>query len=422
MPSIGGPTVPGTRKVAWCATTSDLGARGYQEDEYLLEGEASGRGASGEPVDTRAYRTRVIVRRPSDGAQFNDRVLVEWMNVSMGYDVDVVYPGVEEMLLREGWAYVGVSAQPVGVNHLVHWDAERYGTLVHPGIPAGEMPRFVRGETYSDDVFSDVARLLRSDEGDGILGGKVERLLAYGQSQSSGRLASYLADAHPAAGVYDGFLLHAGGGMRFRNGDIEALPITSNTDTPVLHVNSEAEAPRFFAIRQPSTDTYRYWEVAGSGHTPVSTLRAMLDRAGRQWGGESEPGPIGIEYALRAAIQRLDEWAAGGAPAPEAAPIDVRAGDPHEVVRDELGNARGGLRLPHVEAPLGRFTPSNGTERLMPGFEPFDAATLALLYPSDDSYVEAVDAAAARATDQGVLLPADAELIRSEARARRRQA
>lgn len=418
MASISGPTTSGARKTAWCATTSDLGSRGYQEDEYLLEGEARGRRAPDAPADTREYRTRFLVRRPTDGARFNGRVLVEWMNVSMGYDVDVVYPGVEEMLLREGWAYVGVSAQPVGVNHLVRWDPERYGALVHPGTPEGETPRFVRGESYSDGVFSDVARLLRSGDGERILGGSVERLLAHGQSQSSGRLASYLADTHPAAGVYDGFLLHAGGGMRFRDGNIEASPITSNTDTPVLHVNSEAEAPRFFAIRQPNTDAYRYWEVAGSGHTPVSTLMSMLDRAGREWGGESEPGPIGIEYALRAAVQRLDEWVAGGAPAPEAALIDVRPGDPPEVVRDELGNARGGLRLPHIEAPLGRFMPSNGEQRLMPGFEAFDDATLAKLYPGKDAYVEAVDSAAARATEQGVLLSADAELIRREARAR----
>ena len=67
------------------------------------------------PTTTAAYKTRILVRRPSNPAHFNGTVIVEWMNVSAGEsapDWDFLNP----MLMRDGYAYVGVSAQALGVN------------------------------------------------------------------------------------------------------------------------------------------------------------------------------------------------------------------------------------------------------------------------------------------------------------------
>ncbi len=61
------------------------------------------------------YRTRILVRRPTDPARFNGTVVVEWMNVSAGEsapDWDYLNP----MLMRDGYAYVAVSAQALAVN------------------------------------------------------------------------------------------------------------------------------------------------------------------------------------------------------------------------------------------------------------------------------------------------------------------
>ena len=65
--------------------------------------------------DDGGYKTRILVRRPANPAHFNGTVIVEWMNVSAGEsapDWDFLNP----MLMRDGYAYVGVSAQELGVD------------------------------------------------------------------------------------------------------------------------------------------------------------------------------------------------------------------------------------------------------------------------------------------------------------------
>jgi hypothetical protein len=84
--------------------------------------------------------------------------------------------------------------------------------------------------------------------------------------------------------------------------------------------------------------------------------------------------------------------------------IDARG----EVLRDAQGNARGGFRLPHIEAPLaayrGRSTPRLDNPRaqnlcaLTGAMQKFDAAQLKALYRTRAEFLRrfnlAVDAAA----------------------------
>ena len=89
-------------------------------------------------------------------------------------------------------------------------------------------------------------------------------------------------------------------------------------------------------------------------------------------------------------------------------------------MRDELGLARGGIRLAAVAAPLARNTgdnvgsaPSNGVGerncRLMGSSEPFDAARLASLYPTHDVYVAKVREATEKLMKTGFIVKADAD-------------
>src|SRR3954468_6880390 len=97
--------------------TFDLKPFGYREDEYLVSGTATlADGSSPMP-----YSARIIVRRPVDPAKFNGSVLQEWFNVSLAHDVDVDWITTFPELIREGYAYVGVSAQP-GEVPLQQWD------------------------------------------------------------------------------------------------------------------------------------------------------------------------------------------------------------------------------------------------------------------------------------------------------------
>src|SRR3546814_2856462 len=81
-------------------------------------------------------------------------LLVEWLNVSLGFDVSFLDgPG-----LYDGFVYVGVTSQYGGVfgegekpQGLKDWDADRYGMLVHPG------------DDWSYDIFTQAGWALRAN-------------------------------------------------------------------------------------------------------------------------------------------------------------------------------------------------------------------------------------------------------------------
>lgn len=191
---------------------------------------------------------------------------------------------------------------------------------------------------------------------------------------------------------------------------------------------------RYFPNRRPDSAFYRYWEVPGSGHVPRladDTLQAQNKRDGAAWPRTCTFGPavVSIEYASRAALHHLNEWVKTGKEPPHAPFVRVEPVKPstrHDepgppaIVRDKFDNALGGIRLPHVEAPTGRHvgtgTPAP-TCTLTPGYAPLDAARLATLYPTHESYVSKVESAAAQAVKDGFLLPSDARAIAAEAAA-----
>ena len=99
---------------------------------------------------TAPYRTRVVVRRPADATAFSGTVVVEWLNVSSGLDANPDWAFLSPELVRTGVAWVGMSAQCIGVEGgaiavdagegagdagvgLKGHDPERYGSLDHPG-------------------------------------------------------------------------------------------------------------------------------------------------------------------------------------------------------------------------------------------------------------------------------------------------
>src|ERR1019366_7806247 len=160
------------------------------------------------------YKTRMLVRHPSDPAKFNGTVLVEWLNVSGGVDDDPEFSFGHVELLRSGFAYVGVPAQaqgvigggfslgPAGSEPLVKWDPARYGSLKHPG------------DNYSYDIFTQAADVVRHPGSVKPLGNLTPvRLIADGESQSAFRLVTYIdaiAPTQPA--VFDGFFVHSRSG------------------------------------------------------------------------------------------------------------------------------------------------------------------------------------------------------------------
>jgi alpha/beta hydrolase family protein len=79
------------------------------------------------------YKTRIVVRRPADAKRFNGTVLVEWDNVTNGFDAEKVWFFSWEQMVRAGYAWVGVSAQQFGVNALKTFSTARYATTKPAG-------------------------------------------------------------------------------------------------------------------------------------------------------------------------------------------------------------------------------------------------------------------------------------------------
>jgi len=423
---------------------------GYLEQEWFVSGEATayapvgGLAADGRwevaPAETAPYTTRILVRRPADAADFNGRVLVEWLNVTAGRDSDPMFGFLHPLLMAQGFGYVAVSAQATGIHGggtildvpnvpevalipLQQWDPDRYGDLVHPG------------DEFSYDLFSQVAELLRRPGAVDPMGGlAVTHLVGAGESQSSARLATYLNAIQPQDDIYDGFLVHSrGDGAAPINADPglampEPANLRTDLDVPSLQFESETDLTLLGHLdgRQDDTESVVTWEVAGAAHADASTL--VYGRAsGSVWlpDADADPtrdcGPINDgpqAPVMRATLAALDAWIVDGTYPPTAPDIEARDG---ELVRDEVGNVIGGIRTPPVDAPVAALSGDNSGESvfcsLFGGSTPLTEQQLADLYTDHDDYVAQVTASAEAAVEAGFLLPADRDVYVAEAEA-----
>jgi hypothetical protein len=95
------------------------------------------------------------------------------------------------------------------------------------------------------------------------------------------------------------------------------------------------------------------------------------------------------------------------------------AGDPPEVVRDEHGIAKGGIRLPQAEVPLAQNSAiplSNDIFAFLGGScHPFTKEKVHALYGSKEDFLAKFEAAAQRAVEAGVLMPRDVPGLVAEA-------
>jgi acetyl esterase/lipase len=375
----------------------DLAAYGYVEEEYFIEGTANRYTTegleTGRVVDGgHPYRTRFVVRRPSSPERFNGTVVVEWNNVTASRDIDIDWSNVGNHLMRNGYAWIGVSAQRVGVDHLRGWSPTRYGTL---DVTVGGT---IEGDALSYDVFADVADAVRSPRGLDVLPGfVVENVFATGHSQSAGRLAVYLNNVHPLRPVFDAVMVHGGGG-RMRD----------DQPVKVFHLMAETDMPRRLNDRQPDSDTFRQWEVAGTSHVDFyyawDRARVAAVSAGRGAATAAISMPacdrpaysrVPFYHVMDIAFDHMVRWVEEGVAPPKAEPLRAAAeGSDDAFARDEHGNVLGGIRLAAHAVPTGTNTGVNsGGGRfcgLYGSHEPFDAATLARLYPTHDAYITAV--------------------------------
>jgi hypothetical protein len=427
----------------WGSPLIDLASEGYLEEEWLLAGDAvtyDFRPGAGPSIDgswetevagTLPYRTRMVVRRPSDPARFNGTVVVSWNNVSAGFEI-LQWEGPETW--AGGYATVGVSAQRVGLNGykadprgLVAWDPERYGTLDIPSDAA------------SYDIFATAIGLVAPgrDGNDLLPRFDVRRVIATGASQSAMRLHTYVNGVHPHVGLVDAFLLDVYGGAgapiarRPADASLALYPaghLRDDTGVAIMITNSETEAVQFAPQRRPDDDRFVYWEIAGMAHGGASGLVTAAKNT-RDWGFPLEapvdrpsdlvPNELDKQPVEDASLFRVHRWLSDGTRPPSVPPIEVE-GEPPAIVRDEHGIALGGVRLPQVEVPTAVVSGLNDGPRLVQlvgSRRDFTPEELRDLYRDHAAYVGQFSAAATAAVTAGYLLVRDAEAMVAEAEA-----
>lgn len=438
----------------------NLAQVGYEQSEFFLQGTATAYSPAAPLTtdgqwsinpgtvpasDPAPYKTRVVVYRPVDPAKFNGTVIVEWLNVSGLVDANPDWTQTHNELIRDGFAWVGVSAQAVGLNQLqcpatpplplscpAPGDPARYGTLSHPG------------DSYSYDIFSQAGQAIRDTPA--ILGGLTpKKLIAAGESQSAGRMVTYIDAVQPLAHVYDGFLVHSRGaaGAALSQAPLANVPTPSPTlirtdlDVPVFVFQTESDIAAAFTARQPDTNLFRQWEAAGTSHFDTYGLLIGPSDTGNGQGAIANlaamqhptniPGPGGqctqpintggAHWLLNSAIYWLNQWVTNGALPPVGQPLQIASTSPFAYAKDANGNTLGGVRTPQVDAPIAALagignTAANASPisqfcRLFGSTVPYTPTQLSALYKNHGQFASAWSKDIQKLENEGFILEPD---------------
>ena len=457
----------------WQLQPQDLAAHGYVEEEYLIRGKANVYewGAGDKAVVRTAdapYTTRMIVRRPIKRTRQSGTVVVEPLNPSNLFDLNIGWALSGDQFMRNGDVWVGFTSKPVAVQALKTFDPKRYGSLswANP-LPLDDPrnctaiqtivdPPAVRSRTTEDglvwDIFSQIGALLKSRSGSNPLAyghgarrsSNVDREYGFGYSQTGSMMITYINAIQPRVvasdgrPIYDGYFVGVAGGAFIGAAPLnQCTPVPPlgdprrslrNAGVPVIQMMSQSDYLIGIASRQPDgstpPDLYRHYEMAGAAHaTPDELLYSArpedIVAAGRDVPPMScNEGPrsrFPSRIFVDAALQNIDLWSRDGLPAPPGRDILVQNGQP---VLDEFGNVVGGLRSPYLDVPTStwRASATGASFCSIAGYEvPFDQATLDELYPTQGAYVREVRRSVRELVADRYLTRADGQQIIREA-------
>ncbi len=414
---------------AYTLTPEDLGNQGYLEEEFFVSGKANVYDwpATGAVVRTpdAPYTTRVLVRRPKSKAKFSGRIVVEMLNPSNLFDLNIGWAIHHEEIVRSGDAWVGITAKPIAVVTLKAFDPVRYAAISWKNPLAVDDPKncAVSGDTTKEtenglvwDIHTQVAQWLRSADASnpflyGAKSSAAKRLYGWGYSQTGGFLFTYINAIQPlliardGKSPFDGYMVAMLGGPSPISQCAERIPAGDprrpirNAVTPVIHIMSQSDYLGWAPSRREDSDVkgdqYRHYDLAGAGHaTPDELWFAArsedIIKAGRtppalncDQGARSRfPSPI----AFNAIYRNLKAWVEKGTPPPPSQNIEVVDG---KGVLDRHGNVKGGVRSPFLDVPASTWN-GNSTGlsfcRIAGHEIPFTPEKLAQLYPTQKAY------------------------------------
>lgn len=431
------------------ATVMPLQNSGYVEEEHFIRGEANRYRildplSDAEQIDSgNPYVTRVLVRRPADSEDFNGTVIVEWLNVSLDQDVDFVFGATRELVVRDGYAWMGVSAQRNGIAAMKEWSPVRYDQLTVAASnidptdgseidPADPMIMAIGGDVLAWDIYSHVGELAAANTPELMGDLQVERLIAASESQSTLKVSTYYNSIHPLHDVYDGYLFYDRSGL-----------LRTDVDAKSIAVGTEIFTPLMGAAPQNDTEHQRWWEVSGASHFSLDEMDNYIDPMIRRDAAFEGPNGQALSVTditmaqgpcipaslysrvpngdiMKAALDSLNSWISGG-PAPVSTPrFVVDNQDPPQYVRDSNDQILGGIRTAAVDAPIATNAGiGNGSGFCGPsGYHvDFTPAELCQRYGSHDAYVARVQAIVNANMKNRVLLPEEGQKTVNEAEA-----
>ena len=413
-PTVQGPITGGIRGGAYNRSRFPL-EHGYVEEEFFFEGTAADADGTTAP-----YKSRILVRRPSDPKAFNGTVVLDWTNVTVPDDTDVSWLPMHDTIMERGFVYVAVAAQRLAIEAspiaLKQFDPVRYGSLSHPG------------DDYSFDIFSQAAEAVLDPVVLDDLRPRLRRRLAVGASQSGGRLKTYINDWAEAAGVFDGFMPQISGPDGVRRDLVPVLWLNSQSEVDAETVEADSGLFRLWEIAGPAHAPHGYSQYQNSGyvfHESNGTVDIYDAEEGGAWGYQQSPGECVVpnifepSYAYSAALVALDTWVRTNR-APAGIRADRTGGTLHH---DELENLVGGVRSPLIDAPIAKYyaneppegsdecgelgrTPLIGSTRMLTGPD------LEGRYGTADAYVAEFLTALDAAVRAGTVLPEGAAELR----------
>jgi hypothetical protein len=437
VPEVTGPIPVTANSYPFLATDIDLSKYGYVEEEYFIEGDGYryDTAPSNDPAEdatriesagpnsdgTYPFKTRLVVRRPANPADANGQVVAEWYNVTAQRDIEWNWFGDPEFMLKNGYTFVGVTAQNVGIVGLKAFDNARYGNLTVNGngtVPTGSG---LDADALSYDVFGAAINAIKGN-GTGVdpLGGiDADVVIASGESQSCGRLATHHNKIQPLQEIVDAYLLTVCGSQLRTDRPEKLVRILSETE------NRIPRPPSTF----PDTGSIRHWEVAGGSHLPRrawDSVATLLNRDFLPITVTCEKFPLSLvqwPFTANRAIAGLVDWVKTDT-APPVAPRGVYD-DSNELVRDQYGIAQGGIRYPELTVPTGVNDGVNAAAGLdffsvfcglLGSNTLFERELLDSLYTDFADYVNQY----AEATDEflttGFILPEDAARLKADSR------
>jgi hypothetical protein len=451
-------------------TVVDLGRAGYVEEEFFVSGRANvydwaADGRLTVRTPGAPYTTRILLRRPSDPRRFSGNVIVEIANAARRFDFNFTWGVSHDHFLENGDAFVVVTLAQGNLEGLKAFDAARYSALsmanptpdeacAAPGRAGGPPQTSTFEDGLQWDILSQVAALLKAAQPGGPMAGfTVQR--AY-MTAYDGVQATYMAAIHPNARlaggrpVYDGYIQHRHPALaRIRRcapapAADDPRQTLRNLDVPLIRIIPETDVLTLYRFRRDDgdapNDRYRLYEVAGGAHAdgafyPYQPSVADLKKIGSPYPylaawpfhNQCEPEMLLMKtpintYVLDAAFANLTRWIRDGVAPPKAARLSVENGGTPQarVVKDQYGNAVGGVRTPYVDVPIATYHTTTKGETFCPELgrsDPLPWARLANAHGSPQNYARKVAQSVDRLVKERWLTESDGKKIKAEAAA-----